>query len=181
GAARLLLGAAALAAARPAGAAAGLQLVEVGPGLLVHVGRHDEFAPDNAGDIANLACVLSEERLAVVDTGGSEAVERALLAAIRERTGLPVGYVVNTHHHPDHVFGSGAFQGSGAHFVGHARLPDALARRGPLYRDNLQRLMGEAAGDLAIVPPDMTVPVGEALALDLGGRVLRLRAWPTAH
>lgn len=51
--------------------------------------------------------------------------------------------------------------------------------RAPYYLNALRRDLGQSPGPGTIVPPDVTVE--QAMELDLGGRVLALRAWPTAH
>lgn len=159
--------------------AAVLEVVEAAPGLLVHRGLHEDFSPGNKGSIANLVAVVGERSVAVIDSGGSMVEGRELLAAIRERTALPVSHVVNTHVHPDHLLGNAAFPE--AQVVGHARLPRALAERGPVYLDNMHRLLGGEAAGSALVAPTITVAIGDTIRLDLGGRILEVRAWPTAH
>jgi quinoprotein relay system zinc metallohydrolase 2 len=129
--------------------------------------------------VANLGFVVGERCVAVIDTGGTQAVGLALRAAIRRETSRPVCYVVNTHAHPDHVFGNGAFVEERPQFVGHARLGEAMARRGPNYLNALRRDLGAAAGASVLVAP--TVAVADVLRLDLGGRTLVVNAWRTAH
>jgi quinoprotein relay system zinc metallohydrolase 2 len=164
-----------------AAAAAPLPVVEVAPGIFVHQGVHEDFTPANRGGIANLAFVVGTTGVAVVDSGGSPAQARDLLAAIRARTDLPLAYVINTHDHPDHVLGNAVLAAEGAVVVGHARLPAAMATRGPFYLANMRRLLGAAAGDAELVPPTVTVAQDAPLRLDLGARTLELRAWPVAH
>lgn len=156
-----------------------LQLESPAPGVYVHYGRQAEIAPDNGGDIANAGFVVGARCVAVVDTGGSYAVGRALRRAIRALTAVPVCYVINTHVHPDHVFGDAAFDDDHPEFIGHQRLADALRRRGPNYLNALQRTLGDGAAGTRIVLPTRSVQTTEEL--DLGGRVLVLRAWRTAH
>jgi quinoprotein relay system zinc metallohydrolase 2 len=136
-------------------------------------------APSNEGAIANLGFVIGRDAVAVIDTGGSLTAGRRFLAAIRQRTHLPIRYVINTHVHPDHVLGNAAFREVGVQFVGHWQLPAALDARLPFYLSSNRTLIGSAFEGTDGVPP--SVLVEGQVDLDLGGRVLRVEAWPTAH
>jgi quinoprotein relay system zinc metallohydrolase 2 len=158
---------------------ADFQIENPAPGVYVHYGDQAQMSAANRGDVANLGFVVGATCVAVIDTGGTYAVGRALRLAIRRVTSLPVCYVINTHVHPDHVFGNQAFIEDKPQFVGHARLVEAMRRRGPNYLRALVRDLGAAAQDTALVLPTLTV--ADVESLELGGRSLKLRAWPTAH
>jgi quinoprotein relay system zinc metallohydrolase 2 len=180
-----LAAAAAIAAFSPgAGRAQDFAVAMLAPGVHVHLGAQRGWAVDGAADVANLGLVVGERCAAVVDTGGSIAVGRAWRQAVGRLTDRPVCWVINTHAHPDHVLGNAAFAGAGPdgadpQFVGHARLARAMAARAEHdLRVVARDLAPEHAGTRSVGP-------GRAVAgddtLDLGGRTLHLRAWPTAH
>jgi quinoprotein relay system zinc metallohydrolase 2 len=156
-----------------------LAITEIALGVFVHNGVHEEASPANDDGIANIGFIVGDEAVAVIDPGGSAKEGQELLAAIRARTDRPIRYVILTHVHPDHIFGAAAFRVDHPEFVGHAKLPGALAQRGDYYLRRLRDSLGDKAEDSGVVPP--TIVVSTRLDLDLGGRRLVVRAHGPAH
>ncbi len=157
-----------------------LNVESVAEGVFVSTGVHELNSPSNGGHISNVSFVIGNDAVAVIDTGGSAGVGRGLQAAIRAVTDRPVRYVINTHMHPDHVLGNAPLAAPETVFVGHAKLARALAARADRYlttsRDSLS---AEAFEGTRVIPPSVTVESEKTL--DLGGRVLTLKARKTAH
>ena len=171
-----------LAAGQPVCGAAPLALTQVAPGVFVHIGAIEDWTPAHGGDVANIGFVAGSRCVAVIDTGGTPSVGQALRAAVERITPLPVCYVINTHAHPDHILGNIAFADAAQpapRFVASARFTRTLAAREPYYLNALRRDFDIPLPASGIVYP--TISVDTSLDLDLGDRVLTLRAWPTAH
>ena len=157
-----------------------LEFTEIAPGVFAHLGLVAEPDRDNAGDVSNLGFVIGDRAVAVIDGGSARWMGEATWRAIRQRTDMPVSHAIVTHMHPDHALGVSVFAEAGAQIVGHAALDRALADRRDNYLESLSALIGPVrfiATDT--VPTDLAV--SDLSEIDLGGRVLKLRAWPRAH
>lgn len=157
----------------------GFNLSEPKPGVFVHIGRPLALNVPGHDDIANIGFIVGEKCVAVIDTGGSVSIGRELRAAVGKHTSLPICYVINTHVHVDHVLGNAAFQADRPSFVGHAALVDAIAGSRDFFVREYPRDFDPPPTAEQVVAPDRVVE--HELSLDLGGRQLQLRAWPTAH
>jgi glyoxylase-like metal-dependent hydrolase (beta-lactamase superfamily II) len=139
-------------------------LQELRPGIFA--------ALDKAGRAgANAGFVIGSEAVAVVDSFFREEAAEALLREIRARTPLPVRYVINTHHHIDHVAGNRVFVQAGAlpvvqRNVAAWLLPENERLLGP-------RMTATQRAQLSLPP---AIRYEQRLTLDLGGgRLLELR------
>ena len=147
--------------------------------MFVHSGQQVALDAPGHDDIANIGFVVGSRCVAVIDTGGSVRTGRALHAAIRKRTSLPICYVINTHVHVDHVLGDFAFKDDKPQFVGHAALADAIARSRTFFIEHYpDDFDGKPTPD-QVIAPDKTV--SDTLDLDLGTHRLQLHAWPKSH
>lgn len=93
-----------------------MKIVEIKPGV---------FGCLMDNDTANAGFIATDRGVIVIDTLNTPARGRALAEAIQSRTGKPVIFVLNTHHHYDHVFGNQAFD---APIIGHCALAGQLSQ-----------------------------------------------------
>lgn len=159
---------------------AALPTEEIAPGIFVHTGVHGVYTPKNGGDIANVAFIIGTDAVALIDTGGTYKVGLSLMSAVREKTDLPIRYVINTHMHPDHVFGNAAFKAINPEFIAHHKMARGLKARAKRYLAINKTNAGEAAfeGTQVVLP---TRNIEKRETLDLGNRELVLEPQPTAH
>ncbi len=126
----------------------------------------------------NVTAIGSERGLVVVDTHGSTAAGRNVLADL-DRLGVgSVAHVVNSHWHWDHTFGNAAFREAARDVPIHAHEEAAiwLADRGEHMKrrfvESPDQPHGSELAATEIVIPDLTFAY--AAVLDLGDRVLEL-------
>lgn len=156
-------------------------VTELSLGIYYHQGVHEEPVASNLGAIANVSFVIGDRCVAVIDSGGSYIEGTYLRTAIKEKTNLPICYVINTHVHPDHIFGNAAFKDDKPEFVGHEKLPASLVARAPYFARVFGSALGSAYEGVEFIAPTMTVATAKPLTIDLGNRLLTMTAHPTAH
>jgi cyclase len=74
----------------------------------------DNPAAKAAESGSNAGFVIGPSSVLVVDTFENPAAAKTMLDAIRDKTTLPLRFVVNTHYHLDHVAGNALFASAGA-------------------------------------------------------------------
>ncbi|HEY0145394.1 MAG TPA: MBL fold metallo-hydrolase, partial [Methylovirgula sp.] len=156
-----------------------LPVREIAPGVYAHQAPVTAMNAASGGDIANIGFIVGDDAVAIIDTGGAPIIGERLKKAIEAVTHKPIRYVINTHEHPDHIFGNAAFVGPGVTFVGHKNLPRAMAERGPSYLATWRRVMTpDLVNGIKLVPPTLLVGTDKDVKLDLGHRMLDLHDWP---
>lgn len=154
-------------------------LSKIDDGIYVHHGEHLDIDTGYQGDICNVSVVIGSKGVAVIDTTGSVKVGHELRDAITTLTDKPILYVINTHVHPDHIFGNAAFIADKPQFVGHQKLKNRMLASKEVYQKINEQYLGEdAKGSDTIVP---TLAVDSEIELDLGDRTLTVTAHPVAH
>ena len=119
---------------------------------------------------ANSGFIVGDESVLVVDSRFSYNHARQLLEAIRSITDLPVSYLVNTHYHPDHVWGNSIFRAEGAIILARPETKIEMERFSPIYRDYYRDRKPDVFEMIKDVEPALPDSfVADELRLDLGG------------
>jgi len=73
------------------------------------LGNISTLNQDNRGFNANAGFIVTQQGVIVIDSLGTPLLAKRLLATIRCITDKPVKFLIVTHNHPDHAYGSSAF------------------------------------------------------------------------
>jgi glyoxylase-like metal-dependent hydrolase (beta-lactamase superfamily II) len=147
---------------------------ELAPDLLVIPNRGIDLVP-NVGIIGGTEAVL------VIETGMGPANATTVLDFARDHAAGRRLYLTTTHFHPEHAFGAQVFAGEATYLANRAQAED-LATKGAGYVQMFRGLGENVARQLEgvrVVEPDVVYDDG--YDLDLGGRVVHLRATGRAH
>jgi len=131
--------------------------------------------------VPNIGLIGGSHSVLVVDTGmGRNNARKVLDAALEFARGRRL-YLTTTHFHPEHAFGAEVFAEASTVLMNQDQARD-LTTKGQAYL-SFFRDMGEAVAreltDVEFVKPD--VVYRSSYDLDLGGRVVQLRATGQAH
>ena len=147
---------------------------ELAPDLLVIPNKQVDLVP-NIGIIGGTDAVL------VVDTGIGIANASEVLAFATEVARGRRLYLTTTHFHPEHAFGAQVFAGHATYLVNRAQADD-LESKGAGYLEMFRGFGGSIAERLENVEiPTPDEVYGDARDLDLGGRIVELRATGRGH
>lgn len=131
--------------------------------------------------VPNIGVIGGRDAVLVVETGlGPRNAEKVLEFATEYAKGRRL-YLTTTHFHPEHAFGAQAFTGEATFLVNRAQAED-LKVKGAGYLDMFRGLGEPVARQLeGVVLPEPDLVYEEAYDLELGGRIVQLRATGRAH
>ncbi|MFI5881079.1 MBL fold metallo-hydrolase [Streptomyces sp. NPDC051554] len=145
------------------------------------LGRDLVVVPDGRVQLVpNIGVIGGRDAVLVVETGlGPRNAEKVLEFATEYARGRRL-YLTTTHFHPEHAFGAQVFAGEATFLVNRAQAED-LKVKGAGYLDMFRGLGEPVARQLeGVVLPEPDL-VYDAYDLELGGRVVQLRATGRAH
>jgi glyoxylase-like metal-dependent hydrolase (beta-lactamase superfamily II) len=128
----------------------------------------------------NIGLILGRAEVLVIDTRSTYAQAREVQADIRELTADPVGVVVDTHGHFDHVFGNGIFRP--ATIWGHERCVTFMVRNGEARKRTIaleEPVLADELAEIVIDPPDRIFATHARI--EVGGREVMLRYHGRGH
>ncbi|WP_189133213.1 MBL fold metallo-hydrolase [Wenjunlia tyrosinilytica] len=131
--------------------------------------------------VPNIGVIGGQHSVLVVETGmGPRNAEKVLEFARDYARGRKL-YLTTTHFHPEHAFGAQVFAGEATYLVNRDQAED-LKVKGPGYAEMFKELGEPVAHQLEGVElARADIVYDQAYDLDLGGRVVRLRATGRAH
>lgn len=146
-----------------------LQPRQVAKNTWVLEGSSDNFSRENGGNIVNIAFIVTDSETILIDSGPSFRYGRDLAAAIRTVTDKPVGHILLTHHHPDHMLGSQAFPE--AKIGALASTTQLMRDEGDAMAENMYRMVGDWMRSTEVVMPNLILQPG---TLHIGDYPLQL-------
>lgn len=118
--------------------------------------------------------VITPEGAILIDTLLFPEEARAIKHLVENRLGCPVRYIINTHYHADHTYGTCLFPD--AQVIAHARCYELLDTRGRQGLNIAQQNTNELR-DVSIVLPHIVFDSG-TLSVHLGNKTVELRHSP---
>ena len=125
------------------------------------------------GQGGNVTVAVGDDGIIMVD-GQFAPMHDKLKAAIAAVSPQPIKFLVNTHHHGDHVGGNAAFTADGAVVVAHANLRDIMAKGGT---NNIS--MQPVAPATGATLPAKTYT--DTMTVDVKGRAAQLKHTANSH
>ncbi len=133
----------------------------------VYIFTSEAYAQVNAG------AVITSEGTVVIDTLPFPRETREMLDFLRGESRRGIRYVINTHHHADHVYGNYLFEE--ADIISSERCREVMRKSGEKNLAEAKAQTPELA-EVNLRLPNITFP--DKMSLHLGDRVLRLMALP---
>jgi len=144
------------------------------------IGPLDGPTKENQGFRMNMAFVVGDSAVAVIDTGYTPAMAEEMVAHIRGITSKPIRYAINSNSQPHRYFGNDVFRRQGAEIIAHVHAVQRMNEMGGVFATAVENTLKLKPSSL-LYPKNPTKPVDTDLTLDLGGIDITVRSFGAAH
>lgn len=134
----------------------------------VYIFTSEAYAQANAG------AIVTSEGTVVIDTLPFPRETREMLEFLRAESSRGIRYVINTHHHADHVYGNFLFEE--ADIIASERCRELLRKSGEKNLAEAKQQNPDLLAEVRLRLPNITFP--DKMTLHLGDRVMRLVPLP---
>ena len=143
------------------------------------IGATQPYTYENSLHNNNLSFVIGEDAVLVMNAGASYQLAEALHEQIKQRTDVPVKYVVNENGQLHAAMASGYWIDQGAEVIGHVDAAEYYDGHAAAYVSQLKDIAEEKAEGTEYVPMSRTFE--DRIELDLGGMTAEVIYFGEAH
>lgn len=153
----------------------GPQIKKITDGIYVYVGKNFN---------SNAGIVLTQDGVVLIDSGHNPTDSRAILAAVKKLTPLPIRYLIDTEPHPDHTTGHFVFAPP-AIIIAHQGAKESMLGRERDTPGRIEKLAGtspeirSALQGYRLVAPQ--VEYRDKMSLNVGERTFELFYQKNVH
>ena len=153
---------------------------EVSKGVYALIGPMTGRTYENHGLNANYGFVITEDGVAMIDSGASRQGAQVIERAVRTITKQPIRWVINTGSQDHRWLGNDYFAAQGARIIALKRTTTTQQRFGDQQLTRLQTTLKDRLSGTK--PRSASEPVaGDHAKLNLGGRAIELHWYGDAH
>lgn len=151
------------------------QIRKIKDGIYVYVGKNFN---------SNAGIILTQEAVVLIDSGHNPTDSRAIAAAVKKLTPLPVRFLIDTEPHPDHTTGH-FVHSPPAIIVAHEGATESMRGRERENPDRIRKLaavspeIGAALEGYRFIPPH--IEYHQKMTLNLGERTFELMYLKGVH
>lgn len=153
---------------------------KISPHVYAWIGPYEGPNKTNQGFRMNMAFVVGQQAVAVIDTGYTAAMAEEMRDHIKRITPLPIKYAINTNSQPHRFMGNDVFKRAGATLITHPKERERMANMSGVFTQGVENALGLPA-DSVVFPtlPDMMVD--QKTSLDLGGLAIDVTTHGASH
>lgn len=138
------------------------------------IGPHGGPSQKNNGYRMNLAFVVGNNAVAVLETGYTETMAKEILKHIAAITNVPVKYAINSNSQPDRYLGNAVFLKHGITIIAHKKEVARMNSDGSRFTTGVERALGLPKNSVAL-PPEPNQIITKPVVIDLGGHSIKIQ------